>query len=308
MVCNSHPALPLCCPCCWRCFHTALVWLHKEKRQEGISSRNNIGHFSPLHSGDSKKFAGSEKKALPLTLFLFPFASSTVTMCPISSSPFLSLPQLSCSLQVTGVSCNMLCFPTWVLMRHMNIHEEEADIAVWRLCRGCLRAQTLWWTHFWGICCAAGRHQGTLGSSANDADVCPWVLFWSVIVDDPFPRPLLSPWWLLAELKFSLQLLVEDSQGAQDWEEELSLSLPTLFLLVLFLPVLLACDKQMPWAASLGRISILLLYFSLFLATTLYLFIFCVSCIFCLGTYSAVMSTAASTTFWRTYAKAHGPF
>lgn len=55
MVCNSHPALPLCCPCCWRCVHTALVWLHKEKRQEGISSRNNIGRFPPLNSWGSKK-------------------------------------------------------------------------------------------------------------------------------------------------------------------------------------------------------------------------------------------------------------
>lgn len=78
-------------------------------------------------------------------------------MCPISSSP-----QLSFSLQVTGVSCNMLWFPTWVLMRPMNIHEEEADIAVWQLCRRCLCAQALWWPHFWGICCAVGRRQGTL--------------------------------------------------------------------------------------------------------------------------------------------------
>lgn len=93
-------------------------------------------------------------------------------MCPIFSLHFLSLPQTSFSLQVTGVSCNMLCFPTWVLMRQMNIHEEEADIAVWRLCRGCLCARGLWWPRFWGICCAVGRHQETTGSGANDADVC----------------------------------------------------------------------------------------------------------------------------------------
>lgn len=138
-------------------------------------------------------------------------------MCPISSSPFLSAFNFH-SLQVTGVSCNMLCFPTWVLMRQMNIHEEEADIAVWRLCSGWLCAWGLLWPHFWGICCAVGRHQGTLGSFANDADA--GVLFWSVVVDDLFPRPFLSPSWLL-ELKFSLQLLVEDSQGVNDWEKEL---------------------------------------------------------------------------------------
>lgn len=136
-------------------------------------------------------------------------------MCPISSSPFLSVFNFY-SLQVTGVSCNMLCFPTWVLMRQMNIHEEEADIAVWRLCSGWLCAWGLLWPHFWGICCAVGRHQGTLGSFANDADA--WVLFWSVVVDDLFPRPFLSPSWLL-ELKFSLQLLVEDSQGVKDWKK-----------------------------------------------------------------------------------------
>lgn len=93
-------------------------------------------------------------------------------MCPIFSFHFLSLPQTSFSLQVTGVSCNMLCFPTWVLMRQMNIHEEEADIAVWQLCRGCLCARGQWWPCFWGICCAVGRHQETTGSRANDADVC----------------------------------------------------------------------------------------------------------------------------------------
>lgn len=192
-------------------------------------------------------------------------------MCPISSSPFLSVFNFH-SLQVTGVSCNMLCFPTWVLMRQMNIHEEEADIAVWRLCSGWLCAWGLLWPHFWGICCAVGRHQGTLGSFANDADA--WVLFWSVVVDDLFPRPFLSPSWLL-ELKFSLQLLVEDSQGVKDWEKRAAFLLPTLLLL--FLPVVLTCDKGMPWVTSSGTISVFLFYLSLFVATFL---IFCVFCIF----------------------------
>lgn len=192
------------------------IWLHKEKRLEGISSRNNIGHFSSPLLLRFKKVWRQRNKAFASYSFSSPFPSFAVTMCPISSSPFLSAFNFH-SLQVTGVSCNMLCFPTWVLMRQMNIHEEEADIAVWRLCSGWLCAWGLLWPHFWGICCAVGRHQGTLGSFANDADA--WVLFWSVVVDDLFPRPFLSPSWLL-ELKLSLQLLVEDSQGVKDWEKE----------------------------------------------------------------------------------------
>lgn len=174
----------------------------------------------------------------------------------------------------------MLCFPTWVLMRQMNIHEEEADIAVWRLCRGCLCAQALWWPHFWGICAAADRHQGT---PLLMMQICPpWVLFWWPIANDPFPRPFLPPWWLLAELKFSLQLLVGDNQEVRDLRrgatsQSAAYTPPPP---ILFVPVLLAWDKQMPWVASLGTISFLSLYLPLFLATPLRLFIFCVSCIF----------------------------
>lgn len=207
-----------------------------------------------------------------LTLSFFSFASSTLTMCPISSST-----RLPFSLQVTGVSCNMLCSPTWVLMRQMNIHEEEADIAVWRLCRGCLCAQALWRPHFWGIR-AADRHQGT---PLLMMQMCPpWVLFWWPIANDPFPRPLLPPWWLLVELMFSLQLLeVRDlRRGATSQSAAFTPPPP-----ILFVPMLLAWDKQMPWVASLRTISFLSLYLPLFIATPLRLFIFCVSCIFFFG-------------------------
>lgn len=103
MVCNSHPALPLCCPCCWRCFHTALVWLHKEKRQEGISSRNNIGHFSPPPLWRFKKVCWQWKEgfasysfSLPLCFlyshhvshlfFPFPLPPSTLVFSPSNGS------------------------------------------------------------------------------------------------------------------------------------------------------------------------------------------------------------------------------
>lgn len=56
-------------------------------------------------------------------------------------------------------------------MRHMNIHEEEADIALWRLCRGCLRAHTVTVVATCLRDVIVGRHQGAFGSSANDADV-----------------------------------------------------------------------------------------------------------------------------------------
>lgn len=252
------------------------IWLHKEKRLGGVSSRNNIGHFSSPLLLRFKKVWRQRNKAFASYSF-FPFPSFAVTMCPISSSPFLSAFNFH-ALQVTGVSCNMLCFPTWVLMRQMNIHEEEADIAVWRLCCGWLCAWGLLWPHFWGICCAVGRHQGTLGSFSNDADA--WVLFWSVVVDDLFPRPFLSPSWLL-ELKFSLQLLVEDSQGVKDWGKRAAFLLPTLLLL--FLPVVLTCDKGMPWVASPGTISVFLFYLSLFVATFLFL---CVVVFFFFFTFS----------------------
>lgn len=223
MVCNSHPVLPLCFPCCWRCFHTALVWLYKDKRQEGISSCNNTQHFAHIHSWDSKKVCWQWREGFffcLLTLSFFSLASSTLTMCPISSST-----RLPFSLQVTGVSCNMLCSPTWVLMRQMNIHEEEADIAVWRLCRGCLCAQALWRPHFWGIR-AADRHQGT---PLLMMQMCPpWVLFWWPIANDPFPRPLLPPWWLLVELMFSLQLLVGGQPGSARLEKRSYLSVRCL--------------------------------------------------------------------------------
>lgn len=88
-------------------FRTAPVWLRKEKRQDGISSRKNIGHFTPFHSCDSKKkkkkFAGNEKKSFSLPLCFF--YSHHVSHLFFPSTLILAL-------QVTGVSRNMLCFPT----------------------------------------------------------------------------------------------------------------------------------------------------------------------------------------------------
>lgn len=72
----------------------------------------------------------------------------------------------------------MLPFPTWVLMRQMNIHEEEADIAVWWLCSGCLCAPRLWWPCFWGICCSACRHQGTLALMMQMCASLGWLFAW----------------------------------------------------------------------------------------------------------------------------------
>lgn len=64
---------------------------------------------------------------------------------------------------------------------------------------------------------------------------------------------------------------------AREWktEKRAAFLLPTLLLL--FLPVVLTCDKGMPWVTSSGTISVFLFYLSLFVATFL---IFCVFCIF----------------------------
>lgn len=198
-------------------------------------------------------------------------------MCPISSSPFLSLPQTSFSLQLTGVSCNMLCFPTWVLMRQMNIHEEEADIAVWRLCRGCLCAQGLWWPHFWGICCSMSRHQETLGSGANDADVCvPEFSFGWWLWTTPCQRWSLSLpsscWWRTAR--------EHETVKRSCCLHSSSYSTPSLWSWLM--------TNWCNGPPLLGAILVPLLYIFFFLASSLYLFILCGSSIFFLGTYCAV--------------------
>lgn len=72
--------------------------------------------------------------------------------------------------------------------------ENEAQ---WWWCSRWLCARGLWWPPIWGICGAVGRHYKTLCSSANDADVHPWVLIWSVMMMDSFSRPYLPLWWLL---------------------------------------------------------------------------------------------------------------
>lgn len=114
----------------------------------------------------------------------------------------------------------------------------------WWWCRRWLCARGLWWPPFWGICGAVGRRYKTLCSSANDADVHPRVLIWSVIVNDSFSRPCL-PLWRLLELMFSPQLSVWNSHTAQNLEEKLTLC---CLLSLIFLSVVLACDKNMLWS------------------------------------------------------------
>lgn len=65
-----------------------------------------------------------------------------------------------------GVSGNMFCFPTCVLMWRMNIHEDEADIARWRRRWRRLCARGLWWPAFWGI----------RGAPLLMMQMCVWVL------------------------------------------------------------------------------------------------------------------------------------
>lgn len=94
MVCNSHPVLPLCFPCCWRCFHTALVWLYKDKRHDGICSCNNIQHFAPIHSWDSQKVCWQWRESfLPLNsvfLLLYFLYTHHVSYLFFHSAPVLS--------------------------------------------------------------------------------------------------------------------------------------------------------------------------------------------------------------------------
>lgn len=59
MVCNSQPVLPLCSPCCCRCFHTAPAWLYEDKRLGGAFCPHPRLRFQ-------RRFAGSEDEASPL--------------------------------------------------------------------------------------------------------------------------------------------------------------------------------------------------------------------------------------------------
>jgi len=271
MVCNSHPALPLCCACCWRCFHTALSLASLGETTGGHRPPRTISAiFPPSTLEIQKKLAGNEKKALPLPraprLLCFHYSRHVCYLFSPSPLPpsFLVLYPSNGSLMQYAVlprlSVNEADEYSWGGGWYGSV--AIVDACVHRLCGGHVSEGSL-----------VRRHQGPLGSSANDADVRPGILFWLVNWrDDPFPRPLLSPWWPLAELKFSLQLPMEDGQETREWEKKLPLSrLPTVLLILLFLlflPVALTCDKQMPWAASLGIISILLLEVSLFLATS----------------------------------------
>lgn len=126
------------------------LWRTSEREPEGLKTLRNSGSpaaeavLVTLCPGFMRRTDGlcdahrseSEKKRKKKTKLLkrsTPFFSSSArTMCPVFS-PHSALSKL----KKKEVSCNMLCFPTWVLMRRMNIHEGEGDTAARRCCGGC---------------------------------------------------------------------------------------------------------------------------------------------------------------------------